>query len=298
MDLKRMRYFCSVVEQGSISKAARHLNMAQPPLSQRLKELEEDVGAPLLFRTERGVDVTELGHFLYKRSSDILRRVDDMRREASVIGHKEPHVLRIGLSYLYQGYFAGIISSICKSNSKIELSIYNSDSSHLEMLLKLGRIDIALIQRPERNDLYEVVKFAPVKMVAVISKALLAEPPASPISFRDLSQMPLALLRRIDGTGTYEAIRAEFNRIDVAPNVLMHVSEPRVMLDVLESGAPLASLLPESEVRAENLRSCHVAEIDRSPDIFFPGVVRLSSHSGLPDLDSILRHCRHVPVID
>jgi DNA-binding transcriptional LysR family regulator len=52
MDLKRLRYFCRVVEQGSISQAAKVLNMAQPPLSKRIQELEEELNVPLFTRQE------------------------------------------------------------------------------------------------------------------------------------------------------------------------------------------------------------------------------------------------------
>lgn len=52
MDLKRIKYFCKVIEHGSISEAARQLNMAQPPLSKRIQELEDELGAQLLVTAE------------------------------------------------------------------------------------------------------------------------------------------------------------------------------------------------------------------------------------------------------
>jgi DNA-binding transcriptional LysR family regulator len=52
MDLKRLRYFCRVVEQGSVSQAAKVLNMAQPPLSKRIQELEEELNVSLFTRQE------------------------------------------------------------------------------------------------------------------------------------------------------------------------------------------------------------------------------------------------------
>ncbi|MGG7749310.1 LysR family transcriptional regulator [Klebsiella aerogenes] len=63
MDLKRIKYFCKVAEHGSISEAARQLNMAQPPLSKRIQELEDEIGAPLLIRNNNGVEITAAGNF-------------------------------------------------------------------------------------------------------------------------------------------------------------------------------------------------------------------------------------------
>lgn len=60
-----MRYFCTVVEEGQVSRAARRLHMAQPPLSQRLRELEEEIGYPLLERQGRTLRVTDAGQVFY-----------------------------------------------------------------------------------------------------------------------------------------------------------------------------------------------------------------------------------------
>lgn len=57
MDLKRLRYFCRVVEQGSVSQAAKSLNMAQPPLSKRIQELEEELQVSLLFAGETALSL-------------------------------------------------------------------------------------------------------------------------------------------------------------------------------------------------------------------------------------------------
>lgn len=74
MDLKRLKYFCKVVEQGSISQAARVLNMAQPPLSKRIQELEEELNAPLFVRNGNRLETTDAGYYLYRKVCEILRR--------------------------------------------------------------------------------------------------------------------------------------------------------------------------------------------------------------------------------
>lgn len=80
MDLKRLRYFCRVVEQGSISQAAKVLNMAQPPLSKRIQELEDELKTPLFLRHGNRIEPTEAGFFLYRKACEILRQVEDTAR--------------------------------------------------------------------------------------------------------------------------------------------------------------------------------------------------------------------------
>ncbi|WP_232777007.1 LysR family transcriptional regulator [Rahnella sp. AA] len=105
MDLKRMRYFCTIAEQGSISKAAKVLNIAQPPLGKRLHELEEEVGSPLFIRTSKQMVLTEAGRFLYRKSSEILNQVNSVTKQAIDIASQKKRTVRIGVSYLYLRYF-------------------------------------------------------------------------------------------------------------------------------------------------------------------------------------------------
>lgn len=288
MDLKRLRYFCTVVEQGSISQASRMLNMAQPPLSKRLQELEEELNVSLFLRSGRRVEPTEAGLFFYKKACAILREVEDTKRETILLAHRETKVLRIGLTHLFQSYFKPLILEIHRKNPAAEIGVSVSDSSHLEFLLNNGRIDIALIQKPYRSDGYDCIAFDPIKLVAVVNKKLLPEPPTSPVSFFDLGKYPLLLLKRADGAGTYESIMDHFRKGGVQPNAIMHISQPGVILDWLESGLEAAALLPSSEVDAEKLSECHVLELYSAPQIFFPAVVKMTASSYMTELMDIV----------
>ncbi|HDK5653003.1 TPA: LysR family transcriptional regulator, partial [Klebsiella pneumoniae] len=98
MDLKRLRYFCRVVEHGSVSQAAKSLNMAQPPLSKRIQELEEELQVSLFERRGNRIEPTEAGYFLYRKGCEILRQVEDTARETADIAQKTRVEVRIGLT--------------------------------------------------------------------------------------------------------------------------------------------------------------------------------------------------------
>ena len=72
MDLKQLEYFVTVINEGTISSAARKLNLSQPPLSAQMKSLEQEIGSQLFFRGSRQIELTEAGRILYERSKDIL----------------------------------------------------------------------------------------------------------------------------------------------------------------------------------------------------------------------------------
>lgn len=81
MDLNRLKYFISVVQEGSISKAARSLNMTQPPLSMQIKKLENDLGVKLFERLGKRLCLTDLGELLYKHAKELMNSHTQMLLE-------------------------------------------------------------------------------------------------------------------------------------------------------------------------------------------------------------------------
>jgi len=103
-DLRSLRYFVAVAEERSVGKAARRLNMAQPPLSVHIKNLEAAVGAPLFRRTARGMDITDAGNALFQRAKEVLLLANEGFDAARAIGAGTRGRLTVGtmvvLSYL------------------------------------------------------------------------------------------------------------------------------------------------------------------------------------------------------
>ena len=84
MDLRKLKQFLEIADAGSLSGAAKRLNVAQPALSQAVQSLERELGVMLFERHARGVSLTEFGTLLAERANAILREVDG----AKALGHK------------------------------------------------------------------------------------------------------------------------------------------------------------------------------------------------------------------
>ncbi|AFJ45603.1 LysR family transcriptional regulator [Shimwellia blattae] len=288
MDLKRLRYFCKVVESGSITQAAKALNMAQPPLSKRIQELEEELGVVLFIRTGNRIEPTEAGYHLYRRACELLRQTEDAARETIRIANRDVKVLRIGLTHLYQRWFRPLLLALYQRHPEMELSIAVSDSSYLESQLNDGLLDVALIQKPQRSEGLDIYAFEPVRLVAVISKKLLARADSTTMPYLALGQYPLALLHRAKDAGTYEQLLDLFRKGGVEPKVAMHVTQPEAILDWIESGLAVATLLPVSEVACRSLHHCHVLDVFPSPQVFFPAMVKTTITPHIPELMTLL----------
>ena len=97
MELRHLKYFVTAAELGSITRAAEKLFIAQPPLSAQLKQLEEEVGVPLLVRLPRGVRLTEAGASFLEDARAILARTQQAAVRARERQAGRRATLRLGL---------------------------------------------------------------------------------------------------------------------------------------------------------------------------------------------------------
>lgn len=288
MDLRRLKYFCAVVEQGSLTKASKVLNMAQPPLSKRLQELEEELGVSLFVREGHRIEPSAAGYHLYQKAGDILRDVERAAKETVFIGKHETKTLRIGMSHLYQRFFGPLLMEIHNRIPDVEIQVLLGDSSHLEFMLSNGGIDLAFIQKPRQNVGYQCIDLPSIETVAVASKSIDMSEYGETIPFAALGKYPLVLLRRASGPGTDQVFIDHFRSCGCNPNVVMNISQPTVILDWMNSGLEGVALLPASEIDISALRNCSQLSVSNSPFVFTPSIVRMTTASYMPEIRALL----------
>lgn len=86
MDIRQLRYFLTIAEEGNITAAAKKLNISQPPLSKQLKLLEEELGVTLFNRTSRNLELTDAGILLQNKSSQLLELYKSTINEMGIEG--------------------------------------------------------------------------------------------------------------------------------------------------------------------------------------------------------------------
>jgi DNA-binding transcriptional LysR family regulator len=96
MELRKLLYFVTIVEEGQITRAAKRLHMAQPPLSLQLKALEEELGVTLIRRNTKSLELTQAGWIFFHRAKEILNSVDGMISEVREQGMGIAGKLSIG----------------------------------------------------------------------------------------------------------------------------------------------------------------------------------------------------------
>lgn len=100
MEFRHIRYFIAVAEELNFTRAAHQLSTAQPSLSQQIRHLEDEIGAPLFERTQRKVVLTPAGHALLKEAREIQRRVGRLTELALDAAHEKALEVSVGVNPL------------------------------------------------------------------------------------------------------------------------------------------------------------------------------------------------------
>lgn len=157
MELRNLRYFLTVVEASSISKAAKILNITQPTLSRQLKELEIELGAELFKREPKGIKLTEDGIFLKNRSEEILslasktKQEFDNKKKQELVGN-----ITIGcVEADNSDTLAMILEELTQDYPRITFHISSGTSEDITERLDKGLLDIAILLEPISVENYE-----------------------------------------------------------------------------------------------------------------------------------------------
>lgn len=156
MELRVLKYFLAVAREQSISAAADALHLSQPTLSRQLKELEEELGKPLLIRGARQITLTEEGMILRKRAEEILSLADKAVEEVSQSGEDVSGNVYIGAGETDAfHYLARAIAQVQQKYPNIRFHISSGDTSDVMDDLDRGLIDFGLLFGPANTQRFE-----------------------------------------------------------------------------------------------------------------------------------------------
>ncbi|WP_019903595.1 LysR family transcriptional regulator [Methylobacterium sp. 77] len=152
MELRHLRYFVAVAERLSFTVAAADLGVAQPPLSQQIRDLEADIGTRLFERTTRRVSLTPAGEDFLIRAKAILHNVQDAAERAQAIGCGSVGVLNVGLTgSMLAGPLGRLIYNFQASFTGVDIQIHEMSPDKQIAALKSGQTDISFLRTPPQD---------------------------------------------------------------------------------------------------------------------------------------------------
>lgn len=158
MEYRVLKYFLTVVNAGSISKAAELLHITQPTLSRQLKQLEEDIGAKLMIFSKRSIILTPEGKLLEKRAREILELSDRTEKELRNRRTARFGVINLfSLGLLAPSFSACLIKKFKMEYPDAEFYLYSSCADTMREYLDTGLSSVALTVGAVQSDKYDKI---------------------------------------------------------------------------------------------------------------------------------------------
>lgn len=262
MELRQLRYFLEIAEQGSFTKAAETLAIAQPALSMQIQKLEAEFDAQLFVRTKRGIVLTEVGGVVREHAQRALDAADATKRSARLAGEAAGARLVVGFSRIFP--FLPIARTVRRvrrerPNIKIELrEMWSSDQ--MDALLS-GSIDVGFVHytaEHEEGDLAIVPVAEEAVMVAVPEGHRLAT--RRQIALPELADEDFVIPAATDfGETVRDQVLTACRSAGFQPRIVQESSDARILLGLVSAGLGIALL--SSSSRDVKVRGVHYISI-------------------------------------
>lgn len=248
MDLRQLSFFVRIVESGSFSRAAQSLNVAQPSLSQRIKDLEREFGVQLLHRSPAGIKPTDVGTMVADRARSILKQVDHLKTEVRGQAATPTGDVTVGLPTTMALHLTvPLVQRVREKLPGINLHVTEGMSGHIQEWVLSGRIDVAILYSADPVPGLELELLLTEDLYLIAARRKHHNSPAS-LTLADVAAFPLVLPGRDHG------LRRNIERAALDAKVILNVpvevdSLPH-MKRLIMDGA-LFTILPWAACREE-----------------------------------------------
>ena len=251
MELRHLRYFIAVAEELHFGRAAQVLGISQPPLSQQIQALEQELGARLFDRTNRRVALSEAGRLFLEEARLVLAQVDkaaDVARRAQL---GELGELKIGFtsSAPFNSSIPQAIFAFRQAFPAVHLNLQEMSSTQVAESLVDESIQVGLMRPLPLPDSLSVIELMREPLVAVLSAGHpLVEGSERGLHLAQLAQEPFVFFPRTYGSGLYAQLLSLARDAGFSPHFAQEAGEAMTIIGLVAAGLGV-SVLPASYQR-------------------------------------------------
>lgn len=268
MNIAQLKAFLAVVDEGSFSAAARVLGISQPAVTMQIRALEEDLGAVLLDRRYRKIDLTEAGKELLVRARRIFVELDGVRSSISALSGTVAGHLSIAASTTPGDYvIPALLGAFLNTYPDVEISLAVSDSAGVAASVENGEADFGMTgAKSDARVEYTQVGEDELIVIAYPGNPLST---SEPVDIRTLVDKPWIM--REQGSGTRSVTEAVFREHGVNPDalpVVVELGSGEAVIGAVEGGLGVAML--SRYVAEKSLRLGTVVKVELTEKISRP----------------------------
>jgi DNA-binding transcriptional LysR family regulator len=245
VELRQLRYFLAIAQEGSFSRAAQRLHVSQPPLSIQIRNLEEELGARLLVRTNRGVSLTASGQVFYEEVRGALARLEGARGRTLQAHRGDVGVLSVGfVSIADYSILPPAIKSFRALFPRVEVQLHELTTDAQIRELRAARLDLGLglapVQEPDL-EFRSILREALVLAAPTDHPALKGET----VDLRTLSAASFIVPPRDIAPGLYDLTISRCRAAGFAPRIVQNARQMQTVIGLVSCGMGVA-LVPAS----------------------------------------------------
>jgi len=258
VDVKQLRYFSTIVQEGQITRAAKKLHMAQPPLSQQLKLLEQELGVTLIDRKGKNIELTEAGKVLYQRACTLLSQFEDTVTEVKEVEEGVRGLLSIGSVKTCFSYIPERLKYFREHYPLVTFRLHEGDSYRLAKYIRNRDIELALVRLPLEHHDFSMLPLPKDRFVFILPKTWSHK---ESITLKETADFPLMLLHRISGIGLFELVIEKFRSKGLQPSIVCQCPDAAMLLSLVRAEVG-AAILPRSTLLSFPTDDLRIVEIE------------------------------------
>jgi len=274
MDFRQLYYFKEIVKQGSISKAAEVLHIAQPPLSQLLKKLETDLGTTLIHRYRQKWELTATGEILYQYANQMLMQIQDVKQQIQEIEQGIGGTVSIGVSSTCSNMLIDYVSMFRTQYPNVKIKIVTGNSEELLKKLEQREIDVALLLRLGNSEQYEMKILKKQPTAVIIPSSWATSFSSQHVTIEQIAQFPFVMLGAMEGLSFNEDLFKVFDEHQVKPNIIIECKDIRMVVALVSRGLGL-SVIPRMDYTSSFLEHTTLFELKQFDFHLEPVIVKL-----------------------
>jgi DNA-binding transcriptional LysR family regulator len=242
MDLRHLRYFAVVADEGNFHRASERLNIAQSALSRRIMELEEAMALSLFERSAKGVALTDAGKVFQEHAQRIVGEADRAKTHLKRLASGKAGLLRFGLNRVAPQL--PIVSETFRAFRAaypgVELKLLPMGSEQQVDALLAGDIDFGILSnRPERPKDFDYRTLLKDRFILVLPADHLLARPGTKIWLHDLADEDFVLFGRTLGPSAHDRLLASFAAQGIAPKIVQESRSEDAQLGLVAAGMGL-----------------------------------------------------------
>lgn len=245
MELRHLRYFVAVADAKNFTRASERLNIAQPPLSRQIQQLEEELGVLLIEKGTRPLRLTEAGKFFHAHAQELLNKAADLKAMTRRVGQID-RKFAIGFvaSTLY-GLLPEIVRRFRSRFQTVEITFHELTTMEQLQALKEGRIDVGFGRLKSEDPAIRRIVLREEALIVALPVGHRLAASEEPLKLSELVHETLLVYPKSPRPSFADQVLATFKERNLIPDTVSEVRELQIAIGLVGAGQGIA-IVPQS----------------------------------------------------